>query len=316
MKRNKFILAAFAALALGACSNDHEAEMRSTFPEDGIIRITAGVNKLATRAGATTDGIDQLGLYIDSQNDNYDYTNVLIQKNASGSWSSGSTLMLWADNTSAVQATAYFPYTLYENVASDPVTAFNAQVYTDQSNESRYTNSDFVYESKSVNPSTDLDSDGRISFTLTHAFSRLDMSLTMGSTVPAGATIKSVKVLGVAMAATLNMPTGVLTPKMGYYALSAYPMTAQVEGATPAVYSVILIPQTVEAEQMSVMITLTEEGTDKNYIFTVETGQTFTGNTKYTTNIQVGPDNTPVVIKSDTGLSGWEGNTNENKTTD
>lgn len=62
MKTDKFILATLVisgALVLGGCSNDNdnEPQPQSSFPADGQVRITAGIDDLITRAGTTTNNL-------------------------------------------------------------------------------------------------------------------------------------------------------------------------------------------------------------------------------------------------------------------
>lgn len=342
MKTDKFILAALVisgALALGGCSNDNEPQPQSSFPADGQVRITAGIDDLITRAGVTTDYITSqaIGFFFTTPDNNtYTYSNVKMEV-LDGSWKATAVsdgtrpgpVMYWKDKETPVTVTAYSPWkantTLQEGVKYEGV--------ANQINDDAIVNADLVlYKSTEVNPATGLTADGEIPLTLTHVLSKVVLGLTIGEDVKEAnpdfvitdVLIKGLKKDGTVTFNGSTTPTGapdfVITPHEGDNANGEL----FAEPKPESTYEAIFFPQTVAPNQLSVEVTLSDSKTsdrtsDKTYVYTLGEQYTFDSNTLYTLPILVGKTTKKVSFpQSNITAKGWDTNSTDlgNKTTD
>lgn len=327
MKTDKFILAALVisgALALGGCSNDNEPQPQSSFPADGLVRITTGIDDLITRAGITTDNIHNQAIgffFVTPDNATYTYSNVKMEFK-DGSWvataaSDGSTpapKMYWKDKETNVTVTAYAPWkantTLQEGV--------KYEIVADQSTHEGIERADLLrYISTTVNPATDL-TDGSIPLTFKHALSKMVLELTIGEDVKEavpGAAIKDVRIKGLIKSGslTLNAP-GITVTGDPDFAITPL-QTSEPDPVTGiTTYEAIFLSQPVLDNQFSVEVTLSD---DKTYVYTLSQESSFKTNTLYTLPIQVGTTTQAVSFpKSNITADSWGENTDlGNKTT-
>lgn len=120
MKANILALAVLAAAVLTGCSNDDEltGTQQSVLPDDNVIRLEAGVNNMQIRAvGYAGNGLAEFGLFVENtDNSIYTFSNVCMKKDDSGTWASYKSdkttpwLMLWQNESTPVNVTAYAPY--------------------------------------------------------------------------------------------------------------------------------------------------------------------------------------------------------------
>lgn len=344
MKTDKFILAALVisgALALGGCSNDsdNQPQPQSSFPADGQVRITAGIDDLITRAGVTTDNIyDQaIGFFFTTpDNATYTYSNVKMRYK-DGSWvaiaaSDGSTPapeMYWKDKETPVTVTAYSPW--QENATLEQDLKYEG--VADQINDDAIKRADLVlYKSTEVNPATGLTADGEISLTLTHVLSKVVLGLTIGEDVKEANpdfVITDVLIKGLKKDGTVKFdgsttvtddPDFVITTYNGY----KINVDLFKDPKPESTYEAIFFPQTVAPNQLSVEVTLSDRRTsdktsDKTYVYTLGEQYTFDSNTLYTLPIQVGKTTKKVSFpQSNITAKGWDtdGTDLGNKTTD
>jgi len=76
MKSIKYIMTlATTALLISACSqNEESAPETNSFPADNMIRVITNVNQPQTRAGMTTDDLDNFHLHVvNESNENYSF---------------------------------------------------------------------------------------------------------------------------------------------------------------------------------------------------------------------------------------------------
>lgn len=297
MRTDKFILAAFTALVLGACSNDNEPQPQSSFPEDGQVRITAGINDIVTRAGVDNGNITgkEIGFFFTTPDkEKYTYANRKLTHNGS-EWAADEK-MYWADKTTEVTVIAYVPW---EDGAT--LAAREYHVPNDQSTTALLEAADRVYVKRTVNPATTgnggLTADGKIDLPLRHILSKIQLTLTIGTDITEetpGAAITAVTIKGLKKDGTINLSDGV--------AAVSPANTATVDitpCATAGIHEAIFLPQKVTAGQFSVEVTLS---TGKTYVYTLGSGYTFAANTAYKLPIQVGTS-TPNVAFTKEGIT-------------
>lgn len=336
MKTDRFILAALVisgALALGGCSNDsdNQPQPQSSFPADGQVRITAGIDDLITRAGTTTDNLANQAIgffFVTPGSDKYTYSNVKMEFK-DGSWvataasdgTASAPVMYWKDKETPVTVTAYAPWkanmTLQESLKYEGV--------ADQIGDLAIEEADLLlYKSKEVNPATGLTADGEIPLTLTHVLSKVVLGITIGEDVKeakpdvaiSGILIKGLRKDGtVTFDGSTNVtgnPDFVITPHEGDNAngeLFAKPKPEET-------YEAIFFPQVVAVGQFSVEVTLSD---GKTYVYTLGEQYTFDSNTLYTLPIQVGSTTQAVsFLKTNITADAWDtsGTDLGNKTTD
>ena len=157
-KANILTLAVLAAAVLTGCSNDDEltGTQQSVLPDDNVIRLEAGVNNMQTRAvGYAENGLAEFGLFVENTgNSTYTFSNVYMKKDDSGIWASYKNdkitpwLMLWQNESTPVNVTAYAPYNENTNLGNQ----FTGNVESDQTIEENGRKSDVRYAAASVTP--------------------------------------------------------------------------------------------------------------------------------------------------------------------
>lgn len=312
MKTDKFILAALVisgALALGGCSNDNEPQPQSSFPADGQVRITAGIDDLITRAGVTSDNIyDQaIGFFFTTPgSDYYTYSNIKMEFK-DGSWvataiSDGTKLtpvMYWKDKETPVTVTAYSPWQANATLEQD----LKYEGVADQRDPWVVKNADLVlYKSTAVNPATGL-TDGNIPLTLTHVLSKVELALTIGEDVKEvvpDAIITGVLIKGLVKNGKISLVTGSIeTTGNPDFNIAPCP---EADGK----YEAIFFPQTVNANQLSVEVTLS---TGSTYVYALSEQYTFSPNTLYKLPIQVGTTSKKIsFLKTNITAKPWDTN--------
>lgn len=337
MKTDKFILAALVisgALALGGCSNDNEPQPQSSFPADGQVRITTGIDDLITRAGITNNNIHTktIGFFFTTPgNSTYTYSNVKMEYKddkwvATAAWngSSPAPKMYWQDKETPVTVTAYSPWKINMKLQE----SLDYEGVADQINDDAIERADLLlYKSTEVNPAVSGSgglTDGNIPLTLTHVLSKVVLGLTIGEDVKeaqpdvaiSGILIKGLRKNGtVKFDGSTNVmgdPDFVITPHKGDQTNGDLFDAPKPEST----YEAIFFPQTVEINQLSVEVTLSD---DKTYVYTLGEQYTFDSNTLYTLPILVGKTTKAVsFLKSKITADAWDTNDTDlgNKLTD
>lgn len=333
MKTDKFILAALVisgALALGGCSNDNEPQPQSSFPADGQVHITTGIDDLITRAGITNNNIHTktIGFFFTTPgNSTYTYSNVKMEYKddkwvATAAWN-GSTPapeMYWKDKETPVTVTAYSPWKINMELTE----SLKYEGVANQINDDAIEKADLLlYKSTEVNPATDL-TEGCIPLTLTHVLSKVVLGLTIGEDVKEATPelrITDVLIKGLKKDGTVKFdgstnvtgdPDFVITPHEGDNANGELFAAPKPEST----YEAIFFPQTVNVNQLSVEVTLSD---GKTYVYTLGDQCTFKSNTLYTLPILVGKTTKAVsFLKADITADAWDTNDTDlgNKLTD
>lgn len=306
MKAIQFLgMTAFMAAMLTGCSNDSDLA-HSNFPDDNIIRVTAGVNGAVTRAETvelnsnfSLTVVNKAPLKEGERYSTYSYGNKFFQKNGS-EWIC-STPLLWQDADTKVDVAALAP-------AIDEMTFNGIYNYMQKIQTLEYSISDnqetpsvkndllYYYQSDLV-PRTALNSDGKLDIQFNHAFSMIDINVTLGTeysnknnpinkVIVGGSKLKATVDVtnsnGVAYASTKgeNPETDIITTP------GEFTMATTDEENSEAKFSCILIPQTIDANKFKVTL----KTSSKTYVWTSPSAITLKTGHKYTLALTMGRD--------------------------
>lgn len=303
----KYCLLALAAAFLMISCSEKDDVGNSTFPTDGVIRVSANIENPASRAGLDTDLFKQRLFYlniVNPNNSNYSYFAEMIYSSTSNSWESyiPSTrtdnvplTMLWQNATQHIKVAAiYSPGIFVSN--SNFVDGFRINIYSDQSSSAYLNHSDFLSMlEKEVNPATDL-VNGKIPIVLKHINSKINLKIKIGTEftlAPNAATsnpITSVVMPNLFYNATYKITDGSLLP----YGASNLNLTMCPTVYTPAtasansyaLYECIVIPQTIAANEFAFNINIGS----KTYRWVSPTSITFESGKQYSIELNVGKD--------------------------
>lgn len=305
MKAIQFLgMTAFMAAMLTGCSNDSELA-HSNFPDDNIIRVTAGVNGAVTRAETETMGTEWTGdfsLTVVNKNEGtnkYTYINKIFQKTVTGTEWSCSDILLWQNAETPVAVAALAPVTndrIFSGIL-DNQNQFQTMEYSIFENQNpQNPENDLLYYYKSdLVPGTEL-KDGKLNIQFNHAFSMIDIIVTLGTeysqqdnpinkVIVGGsklkATVDVTNSKGVAYASTKGEnPETDITTTPGTFTKKTD------EEKWKAAYSCILIPQTIDANKFKVTL----KTSSKTYVWTSSEAITLETGHKYTLALTMGKD--------------------------
>lgn len=308
MKAIQFLgMTAFMAAMLTGCSNDSDLA-HSNFPDDNIIRVTAGVNGAVTRAetpGTELNSnfsltvVNKATLKEGERYSIYSYGNKFFQKKGS-EWICND-ILRWQDADTKVDVAALAP-------AIDDMTFNGIYNYMQKIQPLEYSISDnqetpsvkndllYYYQSDLV-PRTALNSDGKLDIQFNHAFSMIDIIVTLGTeysnkdnpinkVIVGGSKLKATVDVtnsnGVAYASTEgeNPETDIITTP------GEFTMATTNEKKSKAVFSCILIPQTIEANKFKVTL----KTSSKTYVWTSPSAITLETGHRYTLELTMGKD--------------------------
>ena len=308
MKAIQFLgMTAFMAAMLTGCSNDSDLT-HSNFPDDNIIRVTAGVNGAVTRAetlGTELNSDFKFSLTVvnkDTENEyNYKYTheNKIFQKIGT-EWICN-TILLWQDAETPVDVAALAPVIdkdwIFLGILGNQnqFRTLEYEITADQKTQKPENDLLYYYKSNLV-PGTEL-KDGKLDIQFNHAFSMIDIIVTLGTEYSnKDNPINEVIVGGSKLKATIDVTNseGVAYPStMGENPetdITTIPVkfnkaTTDQENST-AVSSCILIPQTIEANKFKVTL----KTSSKTYVWTSSEDITLETGHKYTLALTMGKD--------------------------
>lgn len=300
MKAIQFLgMTAFMAAMLTGCSNDSELA-HSNFPDDNIIRVTAGVNGAVTRAetmGTVLNSNFSLTVVNEGTN-KYTYINKIFEKTGT-EWSCDE-ILLWQDAETPVAVAALAPVidswefnNIYSN--QDKFKTMECSIIENQ-NPQKLENDLLYYYKSDLVPGTEL-KDGKLNIQFNHAFSMIDIIVTLGteysnkdnpiSEVIVGGSkkwatldITNSKGKGVAYASTEgeNPETDIITTPGEFTMATTDHSTAK--------FSCILIPQTIDANKFKVTL----KTSSKTYVWTSSEAITLETGHKYTLALTMGKD--------------------------
>lgn len=308
MKAIQFLgMTAFMAAMLTGCSNDSELA-HSNFPADNIIRVTAGVNGAVTRAEETmgTELNSNFSLTVinkdplkENERDNiYSYGNKFFQKQGS-EWICND-ILLWQDAETKVDVAALAP--AINEMTFNGIYHYKKKIqileYSITANqETPKPENDLLYYYKSdLVPKNEL-KDGKLNIQFNHAFSMIDINVTLGTEYSnKDNPISEVIVGGSKLKATIDVANS-----EGYGV--AYPsesgnnpetdiittpgeFTMATTDHSTAKFSCILIPQTIDANKFKVTL----KTSSKTYVWTSPVDITLETGHKYTLALTMGKD--------------------------
>lgn len=312
MKAIQFLgMTAFMAAMLTGCSNDSELA-HSNFPDDNIIRVTAGVNGAVTRAetlGTELNSnfsltvINKAPLKEGERYSIYSYGNKFFQKQGS-EWICND-ILLWQDAETKVDVAALAP-AINEMTFNgiyhykEKIKILEYSISDNQETPKPENENDLLYYYKSdLVPRTALNSDGKLDIQFNHAFSMIDIIVTLGTEYSnKNNPINKVIVGGSKLKATVDV-----TNRNGYGVAYASTEGTNPEAdiittpgtftkATPdqknskATYSCILIPQTIGANKFKVTL----KTSNKTYVWTSPDAITLKPGHRYTLDLTMGKD--------------------------
>ena len=314
MKAIQFLgMTAFMAAMLTGCSNDSDLA-HSNFPADNIIRVTAGVNGAVTRAetlGTELNSDYKFSLTVvnkDTENEyNYKYTheNKIFQKIGT-EWICN-TILLWQDAETPVDVAALAPVTNKDWIFlgilgnQNQFQTLEYEITADQKTQKPENDLLYYYKNNLV-PGTEL-KDGKLNIQFNHAFSMIDIIVTLGTeysnkanpineVIVGGSKLKATidvtnsKGKGVAYASTTgetsttgeNPETDIITTPGEFTMATTDHSTAK--------FSCILIPQTIDANKFKVTLMTSS----KTYVWTSPDAITLKTGNRYTLKLKMGKD--------------------------
>ena len=242
MKKN-MILAAIAALALTACSNDDEVKVGG----DNAILLTSSLNVAETRAAtdiqtSAFDAGETVDVYITENNGGNNpttYPQPIEYSTAAGGALTVGTQYYYPTSGNGVNIYALYPTT----------TKAGFTIAEDQSTDANYKASDLMYGKPEANPVSP--SANAVDIQFSHLLSKVTINLKPGENVTSldGA---EVKLLGV-------KPSTTLTADINGYSITAAsgdatPITVMTATETVTSGSAIIVPQTLP--EMFLQVTL------------------------------------------------------------
>lgn len=310
MKAIQFLgMTAFMAAMLTGCSNDSELA-HSNFPDDNIIRVTAGVNGAVTRAETlgtelksnfSLTVINKAPLNEGEHSNKYTYGNRIFKKTGT-EWIC-SDILLWQDAETKVDVAALAP--AIDNTTfrdsydfwNEKITTMEYSITADQKTQSVANDLLYYYKSDLV-PGTEL-KDGKLDIQFNHAFSMIDIIVTLGTeyskkdnpineVIVGGSKLKATidvansESKGVAYASTeeANPEADIITTP------GTFTKATTDEEKSKAAYSCILIPQTIEANKFKVTL----KTSSKTYVWTSPDAITLETGHRYTLDLRMGKD--------------------------
>lgn len=303
MKAIQFLgMTAFMAAMLTGCSNDSDLA-HSNFPDDNIIRVTAGVNGAVTRA-------DQLGTELKSNfsltvvnegSNKYTYGNMIFKKKTGTAEWFCDEILLWQDAETKVDVAALAPaidiWTFRDSYdfGNKKITTQEYSITADQTTKS-VANDLLYYYKSNLNPGTEL-KDGKLNIQFNHAFSMIDIIVTLGTEYSNKENpINKVIVGGSKLKATVDVANsegnGVAYPSESGnnpetdIITTPGEFTLATTDHSTAKFSCILIPQTIEANKFKVTL----KTSSKTYVWTSPSAITLETGHRYTLELTMGKD--------------------------
>lgn len=279
--RTKYLAFAAAAFMLASCSNKEDFTPQVDHLKDTPITVTASVAELTTRAGYDNDNMpDKFYLSIDQTGETYDYFNVLMTKATDANTYTTTSILLWADGSKNATVTA-------ATFSLDGAQTLAAQA--NQSTVDGVKASDHLLMAKKTVSSSD---DG-IHVVFSHLMSKVILTITLGSEFNETENpISDVTFKGTVASNGYTVGTGwatiaddVTTTDITPFCNDYTAPTTDTPKAT-AEYEVILVPQTVAANDFTVQFNIG----DRPFVWTSPSEIKLESGYKYTLALTAGKD--------------------------
>lgn len=278
----KKILLSLLFVTLYGCGERMDMAADSSFPADGIIRVSVGTSGVSTRAGIDNSGdLAKFRLFVNNPaNLQYSYNNIEMRREGGQftAYKDESPLTLFWQNSLA--EVSLVSSTL---PAGDLSQSINVSVTSDQSNPDSIKSSDFLYfKSERFIPETDL-VNGKIPIAFTHMCAKLICTVTLGESY---STIDEASVSGAALSRLFNLgesrwqegpdsDPGTIAP----YKVSELPLADGLR--KEIIYECILVPQTVSRLELEFVIN------NRHFNFHTPQGVVLEGNSTYEFRINI-----------------------------
>lgn len=257
-----FTITALGAALFASCSNEEELTTGS-YPNDNIIRVTAGVNNM-TRGNEVTTALnkDFSLTVVNSTNDNYSYANEIFSLNGGTEWSSTNKL-LWENLATTVKIVALYPAkdaNTFAGVFSKESNTYGTITYGVKPDQSIRDDANdlLLYHNTSFLPTNDLEN-GKLDIQFNHAFCRVDIEITIGTEFNATDGLAANPIQGIRVEGTKTTAKIGFTPTAPFFTVTPS-ASGEVTSITPtlddftqaasatdqavAKYSCMVIPQT------------------------------------------------------------------------
>ena len=301
MKSKHLLLwAPVAAMAFTACSNEEEGFTPSSSNE---IHVVTEV-KNYSRAGHSTDNLNDFGLIIGSDSEVFSYHKQMVKNGTMWATADAQT-MYWEDRSKAVDVIAYAPYRADEINAKSKI---EIDVQADQTTEDAVKASDFIAMKKGgFVPETGLNAEGNLVVAMSHMMSKVFVNITYPEAYdkaeganPFGA----ITIDGLNTSATLDFAAWDGTRDNGSLAIDANgapttikPYATSFDAATrKATYEFIAVPQTANLDLKFIIA-------DVPYSWSTTNIQLKSG---YSLTIDLSIDKTGVTPDSNVTVNPWE----------
>lgn len=315
----KLLCTTTVAFLMVACSNHEETEVNN-FPDDGIVRISTGIKDLNTRGFHTTEDLSEFGISIsNSKNAYYSYDNIKVTGSNATEWTTAS-VMLWQNSTQPVDIIAYAPYQTGAKLLNGTL---EAGVQAVQAQEDK--SSDVLLSvQKGFVPGNGLNSDKKLEIPFSHAFSKLVISITLGTEFNTnGKNISSTNpISNLAISGTVIKGICDLTADAPAFEAKAGEKAADITpyetGYTPpvndnehgiATYECILVPQQIAAGKFRISFTIS----DTDYIWASEQAAQLEPGTSYNLPLTAGNE---AIIANKMTIGPWYDNRTANVQTE
>ena len=290
MNKIQHIGAVLLLMVVTACSKDDSPNHPGNYPQDGLVRITTGLNALKTRGSEvytnyTGSDLSLTIQYVTGEGSS-NRTNVKWTNNGSGSWTQDLTAdaspMMWKNATETASIYAFAPY----GATPDANKKITFTVQTDQS--SGTASSDLVaFKADGFKPDENLSGTSQaINIKLDHQLTMLNIALNYGYELTGKTYVVKAITVNAKPTVVYNLATGAPESASG----SAINLTANTTGSNA--YAVIFPAQTIASNTAFVAVTLTIDGTDRTFTYIVGAAEqhVFASGTAYTLNLRVGRD--------------------------
>lgn len=305
MKR--LFIYAVTAIALLSCTDEPECE-----PGNDEIRISALLAEVKPQTRTSIDGTgkaawtngDSLGLFCPQAK--LAATNVKFSVAGlpgTPAWTPTTTIY-WADANTSHTFLAYAPFASGNtSAAAVKLPALTPQTGTINPAQ------DFLISNNYGTTGLTRPSDATVGLTFKHAFSLIQLQITINSGIATGTTLKSCTLAGMSSdkmftsnaASTIALSTGVITTTTGttVNTLTATPASAPVLSGTPINFFIIILPGTYTP---NLQFTLTEGGTDITVPAANVTPIAYAAGSKYV--YQVSVSRTAILLSNPT-ITDW-----------